>query len=176
MKRVISSSPRPSTPGHRLASALRDRWAFALMNVGDNEGAERVNAVGVCNVGITTKMDILEKLEKSRSALAGMAEHKHTARAMYHFFSDSDPAGPELALFALAGPAGCALFGGTGGLRGGSAHSKTFRLLSGHGDAGFRHDRACALPRMEQCDGRGVGAGRGDHGCAERRRDMQFCS
>jgi poly(A) polymerase len=46
---------------------------------------------------------ILGKLEGSRTALAGMAEHELTARAMYHFFNDSDPAGPELALFALAG-------------------------------------------------------------------------
>jgi poly(A) polymerase len=50
---------------------------------------------------------ILEKLARSRTALAGMAEHKLTARAMYHFFSDSDPAGPEIALFALAGERAC---------------------------------------------------------------------
>ena len=46
---------------------------------------------------------ILEKLERSRTALASAAEHKLTSRVMYHFYSDSDPAGPELALFALAG-------------------------------------------------------------------------
>jgi poly(A) polymerase len=49
----------------------------------------------------------LVMLERSRTALAGMAEHKLTARAMYHFFSDSDPAGPELALFALCGERAC---------------------------------------------------------------------
>ncbi len=32
---------------NRIAGALRDRWTFALMNVGDNEGSERVNALGV---------------------------------------------------------------------------------------------------------------------------------
>lgn len=32
---------------NRIASAMRDRWAFALMDVGDTEGAERVNALGV---------------------------------------------------------------------------------------------------------------------------------
>lgn len=31
---------------NRLATTLRDRWAFALMDVGDKEGAERVNALG----------------------------------------------------------------------------------------------------------------------------------
>jgi hypothetical protein len=32
---------------NRLAAALRDRWAYALMDVGDAEGAQRVNELGV---------------------------------------------------------------------------------------------------------------------------------
>lgn len=41
-----ASGPR-AVVWNRLAATLRDRWAYALMDVGDAEGAQRVNELGV---------------------------------------------------------------------------------------------------------------------------------